>query len=72
MLQKINFYLHFGNARQSRFNCQGGQYVLHCHIVEHEDSEMMRPYRIGPDQPGQPISTNHRGTNGSMGGIKIY
>ncbi len=26
----------------------------HCHIVEHEDNEMMRPYRIGPVQPGQP------------------
>jgi FtsP/CotA-like multicopper oxidase with cupredoxin domain len=31
-----------------------GQYVHHCHIVEHEDNEMMRPYRIGPVQPGQP------------------
>jgi spore coat protein A, manganese oxidase len=33
-----------------------GQYVWHCHIVEHEDNEMMRPYRIGPEQPGQPMS----------------
>ncbi|MDF3009813.1 MAG: cotA [Burkholderiales bacterium] len=32
----------------------GGQYVWHCHILEHEDNEMMRPYRIGPAQPGQP------------------
>jgi len=32
-----------------------GQYVWHCHIVEHEDNEMMRPYRIGPEQPGQPL-----------------
>jgi spore coat protein A, manganese oxidase len=31
-----------------------GQYAWHCHIVEHEDNEMMRPYRIGPVQPGQP------------------
>jgi FtsP/CotA-like multicopper oxidase with cupredoxin domain len=31
-----------------------GQYTWHCHIVEHEDNEMMRPYRIGPLQPGQP------------------
>ena len=31
-----------------------GQFVWHCHIVEHEDNEMMRPYRIGPVQPGQP------------------
>jgi spore coat protein A len=26
----------------------GGRYVWHCHIVEHEDNEMMRPYFIGP------------------------
>ena len=31
-----------------------GQFVWHCHIVEHEDNEMMRPYRIGPVQDGQP------------------
>jgi FtsP/CotA-like multicopper oxidase with cupredoxin domain len=31
-----------------------GQFVWHCHIVEHEDNEMMRPYRIGAVQPGQP------------------
>jgi spore coat protein A len=33
-----------------------GQFVWHCHIVEHEDNEMMRPFRIGPVQPGQPGS----------------
>jgi FtsP/CotA-like multicopper oxidase with cupredoxin domain len=33
---------------------QAGQFVWHCHIVEHEDNEMMRPYRIGPPQPGEP------------------
>jgi spore coat protein A len=31
-----------------------GQFVWHCHIVSHEDNEMMRPYRIGPVQEGQP------------------
>ena len=34
---------------------KAGQFTWHCHIVEHEDNEMMRPYRIGPPQPGQPI-----------------
>ncbi len=24
-----------------------GLYVRHCHIVEHEDNEMMRPYCVG-------------------------
>jgi spore coat protein A len=23
-----------------------GLYVWHCHILEHEDHEMMRPYRV--------------------------
>ncbi|MFO7288359.1 MAG: multicopper oxidase domain-containing protein, partial [Bacillota bacterium] len=23
-----------------------GEFVWHCHILEHEDWEMMRPYRI--------------------------
>jgi FtsP/CotA-like multicopper oxidase with cupredoxin domain len=32
-----------------------GQFVWHCHIVSHEDNEMMRPYRVGPVQPGQPM-----------------
>jgi FtsP/CotA-like multicopper oxidase with cupredoxin domain len=25
-----------------------GLYVWHCHIVEHEDNEMMRPYVVAP------------------------
>jgi bilirubin oxidase len=25
-----------------------GRYVWHCHIVSHEDHEMMRPYQVGP------------------------
>ena len=39
---------------RANFNTPG-QFVWHCHIVEHEDNEMMRPYRIGPEQPGQPM-----------------
>jgi FtsP/CotA-like multicopper oxidase with cupredoxin domain len=38
---------------RAQFN-NPGQFVWHCHIVEHEDNEMMRPFRIGPVQPGQP------------------
>lgn len=33
-----------------------GFYVWHCHIVEHEDNEMMRPFHVGPipkDAPAQ-------------------
>jgi spore coat protein A len=25
-----------------------GRYVWHCHILEHEDNEMMRPYEVIP------------------------
>jgi len=38
-----------------------GQFVWHCHIVEHEDNEMMRPFRIGPVQPDQPMDRDHNG-----------
>jgi FtsP/CotA-like multicopper oxidase with cupredoxin domain len=31
-----------------------GRFVWHCHIVEHEDNEMMRPYQIGVAPPDQP------------------
>ena len=29
-----------------RFDAEPGRYVWHCHILEHEDNEMMRPYEI--------------------------
>jgi spore coat protein A, manganese oxidase len=38
---------------KAKFNTPG-QFAWHCHILEHEDNEMMRPYRVGPEQPGQP------------------
>ena len=43
-----------------------GQFVWHCHIVEHEDNEMMRPYRIGPEQPGQRRRRHGGGKSGGM------
>ena len=48
---------------RAQFNTPG-QFVWHCHIVEHEDNEMMRPYRIGPVQPGQPMPNGHGGGGG--------
>ncbi|GAB2482439.1 multicopper oxidase domain-containing protein [Luteococcus sediminum] len=38
-----------------------GQYMWHCHLLEHEDNEMMRPFRVGPWQDGQPedLPTHH-------------
>ena len=49
-----------GQVTRVRMQFKGaGQFVWHCHIVEHEDNEMMRPYRIGPEQPGQPVPHAH-------------
>ncbi len=31
-----------------------GFYEWHCHIVEHEDNEMMRPFHVGPIPPDAP------------------
>jgi FtsP/CotA-like multicopper oxidase with cupredoxin domain len=31
-----------------------GRYLWHCHILEHEDNEMMRAYQVGPIAPGTP------------------
>jgi spore coat protein A, manganese oxidase len=28
------------------FSGYAGRYVWHCHILEHEDNEMMRPYEV--------------------------
>jgi spore coat protein A, manganese oxidase len=38
---------------KAQFN-NPGQFVWHCHILEHEDNEMMRPFRIGPADPAAP------------------
>ncbi len=32
----------------TRFEGYAGRYVWHCHILEHEDNEMMRPYDVLP------------------------
>jgi spore coat protein A, manganese oxidase len=29
-----------------KFEGYAGRYVWHCHILEHEDNEMMRPYEV--------------------------
>jgi spore coat protein A, manganese oxidase len=38
---------------KARFDV-AGRYVWHCHILEHEDNEMMRAYQVGPESPGTP------------------
>ena len=29
-----------------KFEGYKGRYVWHCHVLEHEDNEMMRPYEV--------------------------
>ena len=49
-----------------------GLYVWHCHIVEHEDNEMMRPYIVSRASlridPGEPIPCN-REKAARLGGL---
>ena len=33
-----------------------GLFVWHCHILEHEDNEMMRPIHVGPIPADLPIA----------------
>ncbi|MBI2959060.1 MAG: multicopper oxidase domain-containing protein [Betaproteobacteria bacterium] len=36
----------------AKFN-RPGEYVVHCHILSHEDHEMMRPFYVGPIPAGR-------------------
>ena len=36
-----------------RFEGYTGRYVWHCHVLEHEDNEMMRPYDVLPARPAK-------------------
>jgi spore coat protein A len=29
-----------------KFDGYAGRYVYHCHMLEHEDNDMMRPYEV--------------------------
>ena len=29
-----------------RFDGYSGRYIYHCHMLEHEDNDMMRPYEV--------------------------
>jgi hypothetical protein len=45
-----------------------GRYVWHCHIVEHEDNEMMRPYDVVKEAgfPRTPLIDNFNRANGPI------
>jgi spore coat protein A, manganese oxidase len=38
---------------------EGPGYVWHCHIVDHEDNEMMRPYKVIPGTSASIVATNN-------------
>jgi spore coat protein A len=37
---------HAGDNRYPFDPTRGPGYVWHCHIIDHEDNEMMRPYKV--------------------------
>ncbi|QLK27183.1 multicopper oxidase [Natrinema zhouii] len=44
----VHVIVHFGE-HEGLFNDQTGEYMWHCHMIEHEDHDMMRPFRVLPD-----------------------
>jgi spore coat protein A len=45
------------------FDPSGADYVWHCHIIDHEDNEMMRPYQVTPNPAGTGNRTYVQGTD---------
>jgi len=41
----VHVIVHFGEY-DGLFNDQTGEYMWHCHMIEHEDYDMMRPFRV--------------------------
>jgi spore coat protein A len=52
----------FVNTIIAKFEGYTGRYVWHCHILEHEDNEMMRPYEVvaasAAAGPALPVTAN--------------
>ncbi|WP_137290392.1 multicopper oxidase family protein [Natronorubrum halophilum] len=44
----VHVIVHFGEY-DGLFNDQTGEYMWHCHMIEHEDHDMMRPFNVLPD-----------------------
>ncbi len=38
-----------------RFEGYTGRYVFHCHMLEHEDNDMMRPFEVVPEELKSPM-----------------
>jgi len=54
-------------AISARFDGFTGRYMYHCHLLEHEDHDMMRPYVVVP--PGLPrgAATTSQGDQSAVG-----
>ncbi|UHQ99061.1 multicopper oxidase (plasmid) [Natrinema zhouii] len=44
----VHVIVHFGE-HDGLFNDQTGTYMWHCHMIEHEDHDMMRPFTVRPN-----------------------
>ncbi|RKD88644.1 multicopper oxidase family protein [Halopiger aswanensis] len=44
----VHVIAHFGEY-EGLFNDQTGEYMWHCHMIEHEDYDMMRPFEVLPN-----------------------
>ncbi|ELY97387.1 MULTISPECIES: multicopper oxidase family protein [Natrialbaceae] len=44
----VHVIVHFG-GHDGLFNDQTGTYMWHCHMLEHEDHDMMRPFTVLPN-----------------------
>jgi spore coat protein A len=43
-----------------RFEGYTGRYVFHCHMLEHEDNDMMRPFEVVSNNPGKQSQSTPR------------
>jgi spore coat protein A len=61
-----------GNLRFTKFQvAEGPGYVWHCHIIDHEDNEMMRPYKVLANvTPASPVLAGRNGATVATVGEK--
>jgi spore coat protein A len=52
----VHVIVHFGEY-EGLFNDQTGEYMWHCHMIEHEDHDMMRPLQVVPDSEDSTVDT---------------
>ena len=51
----------------ARFDGYCGRYMYHCHILEHEDMDMMRPFVVISPTAADATAANGMGMGGAMG-----